>query len=66
MIYRYNDQNQIWPRNRMENDTHPSEDNLIFMDGKKRWEYLEGKLGHQKKKSKVKSIIHYLSNLIRL
>ncbi len=60
----YNNQDQIWPRDWMGNDTHSSEDNLIFMDGKERWEYLKGKPRHLKKKSKVESVIQYLSDLI--
>jgi hypothetical protein len=65
MNYDSNNQNQIWPRDWMENDAHPSEDDLIFMDGKERWKYLNGKPRHLKKKNKVESVIQYLSNFIK-
>jgi len=62
MNYGSNSQNQIWPRDWMGNDAHPSEDNLILMDGKERWKYFNGKPRRLKKKIKLSQ----LSNTYRI
>ena len=66
MNYDFNNQNQIWPSNWLENDTHTSEDNLIFIDGKERLKYTNRNPRYLKKKSTFESFIWYLRNLMRL
>ena len=66
MNYSNSSQDQIWPDNWMENNSHPSKDNLLFMDGKEQLRYFNGNPGYLKKKSKVQSVIQYLRDLVKL
>ena len=66
MNYSYGNKDQIWPGNWMENNSHPSKDNLLSMDGKQSLRYLNRNPGSLKMKSKVHSVIQYFRNLVKL
>ena len=47
------------------NSDDPTDDKLLFLNGRERLKYFHGKRDFQRKKNKAGSVIQYLRNLIK-
>ena len=47
-------------------NTDPKDDKLVFLNGREQLKYLRGVREHQRKKNRVRSVIQYLRDLIKL